>query len=79
MTGDDLYNARRALGELWGLGRPLHMAEMGRALRLGGKDVGASIRDYERKDTVSGPISVAVDMMLKGAPPPDPLAAIVEG
>ena len=77
MTGDELRDARATLGHMWGLGRPLRMAEMGRALRLGGRDPGASIRDYERGKTgISGPMSVAVDMMLKGALPPDGLDAL---
>lgn len=72
MTRAELTAARRTLGELWGYGRPLHASELGRALRLGGRDPGESIRDYERgKTTISGPISVAVEMMLKGALPPD--------
>lgn len=74
MTGDELYAARRALGEMWGLGRPLHASELGRVLRLGGKEPGESIRDYERgKTRISGPMSVAVEMMLRGALPPDGL------
>lgn len=74
MTPDELTAARRTLGELWGYGRPLHASELGRALRLGGRDPGESIRDYERgKTTISGPISVAIEMMLKGALPPDGL------
>jgi len=72
MTGDDLHAARATLGELWGKGRPLLMSELGRALRLGGRDPGASIRDYERgKTKISGPMSVAVELMLEGARPPD--------
>jgi hypothetical protein len=72
MTGDELRAARGTLGAMWGLDRPLKMAEMGRALRLGGRDPGESIRDYERgKTTISGPVSVAVEMMLAGAEPPD--------
>lgn len=72
VTGDELYAARRTLGELWGKGRPLHVSELGRALRLGGQDPGDSIRDYERgKTRISGPISVAIEMMLAGSPPPD--------
>jgi hypothetical protein len=74
MTPAGLYAARRTLGELWGFGRPLHASEMGRALRLGGRDPGESIRDYERgKTRISGPMSVAVEMMLKGSLPPDGL------
>lgn len=72
MTADELRDARRTLGELWGFGRPLHASEMGRALRLGGRDPGESIRDYERgKTKISGPMSVAVEMMLAGCLPPD--------
>lgn len=71
LTPENLYNARRTLGELWGLGRPLKASELGRALRLGGRDPGESIRDYERgKTRISGPMSVAVEMMLAGAKPP---------
>ena len=71
MTPDQLHAARRTLGELWGLGRPLKASELGRALRLGGRDPGESIRDYERgKTRISGPMSVAVEMMLAGAKPP---------
>lgn len=74
MTGPELRDARATLGHMWGLSRPLQMSEMGRALRLGGRDPGASIRDYERGTTrVSGPMSVAVRMMLAGALPPDGL------
>lgn len=72
MTPDDLYAARRTLGDLWGFGRPVHASELGRALRLAGRDPGESIRDYERgKTKISGPVSVAVEMMLRGAIPPD--------
>ena len=58
MTPDELHAARRSLGELWGLKRPLRASELGRALRLGGRDPGESIRDYERgKTRISGPIN----------------------
>lgn len=77
MTPDQLRDARARLGSMWGLGRPLRMSEMGRALRLGGTDPGRSIRDYERgKTSISGPMSVAVEMMLAGALPPDGLDAL---
>ena len=36
MTGDELRAARRTLGELWGLGRPLRRTELGRLLGLRG-------------------------------------------
>lgn len=77
MNPDDLRDARAALGTLWGFGRPLNYTELGRALRLGGRDPGESVRDYERgKTRISGPMSVAVAMMLAGAPPPDGLDQI---
>lgn len=72
MTGDELRAARSRLGELWGLGRPLKMAELGRVLGLGGRDPGANVRDYERGTTrISGPLALAVDLMLDGARPVD--------
>lgn len=77
MTGEELRAARKTLGTLWGLGRPLHMSEMGRALRLSGRDPGASIRDYERgKTRISGPISALVEVYLRGALPPDGLEVL---
>jgi hypothetical protein len=70
MTGDDIRDARATIGQLWGLNRPLTMAEMGRALRLQGRDVGSSIRDWERGRTpISGPVQVAVEAMLAGFRP----------
>jgi hypothetical protein len=78
MTGDELNAARGRLGDLWNLGRPVSMAEMGRALRLGGRDPGESIRDYERGTTrISGPMSVAVELMLSGVLPPDGLEKVL--
>jgi hypothetical protein len=72
MTGNDLRDARKTLGEMWGLRRPLTMNEMGAVLRLTGKDPGATIRDYERgKNPISGPISLAVEMLLQGGPLPE--------
>lgn len=77
MTPAEFYAARATLGQLWGLGRPLKMSEMGRALGLGGRDPGESIRDYERgKTTISGPVARLVRVYLNGALPPDGLASI---
>lgn len=67
MTGQDMRDARAKLGELYGLGRPLTMAELGRLLRLGGRDPGAGVRDYERGTTrISGPMSLALELLLAG-------------
>ncbi|PIO98626.1 hypothetical protein [Pleomorphomonas carboxyditropha] len=78
MTGDDLHAAKATLGEMWAVGRPLRNSELGRALRLSGRDPGRSIEDYiTGKTRISGPVSVAVEMMLAGAMPPDPLDSVV--
>jgi len=77
MTPAELHDARATLGTMWGLGRPLKMSEMGRALGLGGRDPGESIRDYERgKTTISGPVDRLVRVYLRGALPPDGLASL---
>lgn len=56
---------------MWGVGRPLRMIELGRALRLQGRDPGESVRDWERgKTPISGPVSVAIEAMLAGYRPP---------
>lgn len=76
MTAEEMRQARATLGEMWGFCRPLHMSELGRALRLSGKDPGQSIRDYERGATISGPVSACIDMWLRGALPPDGIASL---
>lgn len=78
MTGKDLRAARRTLGEMWGLGRPIKMAELGRILRLRGQRIDETIHDWERGSGPSGPASVAIEMMLAGAKPPG-LDEIVPG
>lgn len=79
MTAAQFRDARGTLGHRWGLGRPLTLAEFGRVLRLGGDRPGVSVRDYERgKTQVSGPLSLAVELMLRGAVPPT-LGQIIEG
>lgn len=77
MTGDELYAARETLGRMWGLARPLHYSEVGRALRLGGRDPGETVEKWATGDGPTGPASVAIAMMLAGAPPPDPLDDIL--
>lgn len=77
MTRDHLIAARAKLGKLAGLDRPLHKSELGRALRLQGRDVGATVNDWERRGTITGPASVAIEMMLAGAEPPDGWGAVL--
>jgi hypothetical protein len=68
----DIRSARGRLGRMWGLSRPLSYSEMGRVLRLGGVRPDQSVRDYERgKTSVSGPLSLAIELMLAGARPVD--------
>ncbi len=70
MTPDKIREARATLGQMWGLDRPLHMSELGRALRLRGRDPGATIRDWERGHTaITGPAAVAIEAMLEGFVP----------
>lgn len=69
MTGPELREARAALGRMWGRPRPVSMAEMGRILRLKGRDPGATVDAWERGDGPTGPAAVAVEMMLAGAMP----------
>ncbi len=77
MTGPDLTAARARLGEMWNLPRPLKKAELGRLLRLGSRDPGESVSDWESgKTRVPGPAVVAVQMMLNGALPPDGIGSI---
>jgi hypothetical protein len=79
MTGNDLRLARFRLGEMWGLSRPLHCSELGRALHLSPSDPGESIRFYEanRGGEVPGPVAAAVEMMLRGALPSRGIMAIL--
>jgi hypothetical protein len=70
MTGAEIREARAKLGTMWGLGRPLGAAELGRLLRLAG-EAGHFVLEMERgKRPVSGPVSVAIEMMLAGCKPP---------
>ena len=69
MTGGDIRKARATLGDLWGLDRPLRAAELGRILRLQGRDPGATVLAWETGTPVSGPVSVAIEAMLAGYRP----------
>lgn len=72
MTPTEIYAARRRLGELWGLDRPLFVLEMARALRMSPASAGKTIGEWESgKSKPSGPVQVALTMMLAGAQPPD--------
>ena len=70
MTPDELYNARRTLGIMWGYGRPLSNTELGRALRLRGERPGDTVKDWtDGKFQISGPVAIAIEAMLQGFKP----------
>ncbi len=69
MTGDDIRTARTKLGKMWGLNRPLHAAELGRLLKLQGRDPGATVLDWEAGRPVTGPVSMAIEAWLAGHKP----------
>lgn len=67
----DIAQARHKLGTMWGLGRPLTRAELGRALMLSEKYGGEHVSKLETgKANLSGPIYACICMMLAGAVPP---------
>ena len=67
MTPAAIRTARAQLGDLWGLGRPLRAAELGRALRLTGANPGQTVLNWEAgRREISGPATVAIEMMLAG-------------
>jgi hypothetical protein len=77
MTGEQLAQARKELGRLWGLQRPVRPAELGRALQYRTSDPGESIRIHESQgaEPIPGPVAAAVRMMLSGALPPGGIGA----
>lgn len=71
MSGLDISESRVRLGQVWGLGRPITKRELARALMLSDKYGDEHVAKMENgKSAVSGPIEVAVRMMLAGAKPP---------
>jgi hypothetical protein len=66
-----ITTARAQLGEMWGLKRDLHRAELGRLLGLTGRDPGAAVKEWEEfRAPVSGPVSLCITLLLLGAKPP---------
>jgi len=65
-----ISEVRRELGLLWGLDRTLTKVELARALSLSPDHGADHIARLEKgKTTMSGPIEVALRMMLSGAKP----------
>ena len=66
MTPKELKDARGSLGTAWGLRRPVSSSEMARLLRLKSGKGDDTILGYEAgKGTISGPMSLAIEMMLE--------------
>lgn len=76
MTGDELRAARATLGDMWGLGRPLRAAELGRLLGLRGRDPGQSVLTWER-DGPTGPAAIAIELMLATGRQPSTFEAAI--
>lgn len=67
MTAQDMADARRKLGALYGLDRSLLSSELAWLLRLGGAVPANMVQDWERgKSRISGPVSLAIDLLIEG-------------
>lgn len=68
-----MINTRKKLGEMWGLERPLTRAELARALDMSPKWGGSHISKLEaegpRQAQLTGPLKVAMYLMLDGGRP----------
>jgi hypothetical protein len=75
MTGEQVREARIRLGELWDKKpEPISNARLARSVRLGGRDPGLNVTNWESgKTAVSGPVSALIELYLRGAKPPDGL------
>jgi hypothetical protein len=70
MTGRDIRKARAILGTMWGLDRPLRAAELGRLLKLSGRDPGRFVLNWQiGKHQVPGPVIFAIEALLAGYEP----------
>lgn len=70
VTGRELAQARRQLGNRWGLGRDLTLGELGAVLRLKSSNAWGTVESWEAgKREPSGPVTVAIELMLDGADP----------
>jgi hypothetical protein len=72
MNGQDIRDACEDLGYAWGLGRPLCASELGRVVRLTGRDPGLKVTRWQSdRSPVQGPVSLCIEMMLAGAMSPE--------
>jgi hypothetical protein len=77
MNAIELAAAREALGDLWALGRPLKMSEMGRICGYGPVDPGQPIMDMERgRRAIPPPMAKLIWLYRSGILPPGGLGAL---
>jgi hypothetical protein len=70
MSPAQVRDARRRLGQLWGLDRPATPEELAHELGLGGREPGAIISKWERGlSSPSGPCSRLLQALLAGFRP----------
>lgn len=79
MKGEEILAARYALGEKWGLGRPLTPLEMARAVGLSPTNGDDHVTNMEAdRSKVSGPIAILVKLYIAGVEPP-PACEVLQG
>lgn len=66
----DVRQARKKIGKSMGLGRPLSCSEVARMLRMAPTSGGMTVKKWQDEGTITGPASVALEMILGGAIPP---------
>lgn len=70
MSADQVRAARKQLGQMWGLGRPLSPDELAFELGLGGEAPGKIVVRWERgQSDPSGPCSRLIQALLAGFRP----------
>jgi hypothetical protein len=68
VNGSDLRAVRDSLGALWGLGRPLRKAELGRACGYTGRNAWQAVARWESTDAELNPtVARLLGVMLSGA------------
>ena len=73
MTGEEVRLAREQLGQIWDKREePVSNARLARSLRLGGRDPGLNVANWQSgKTAITGPVSLLIAMYLRGDKPID--------
>lgn len=69
MKPEDIVRSREILGAMWGLGRALKAAELGRALGIDRRDPGRTIIGYETGTPIPGTVITLLYLYLSGVKP----------